>query len=100
MKGQSHQSPDSTVSPSSSPSSPDHFIEHVLSFVGRLGTGKTSLSQSFTRDLGRPFQRIALGGARDEAEIRGHGRTYAASGPGLLAQVLGRAGRIDPVLLL
>ncbi|KAH8987320.1 Lon protease C-terminal proteolytic domain-containing protein [Lactarius akahatsu] len=52
------------------------------------------------RALGRPFQRIALGGVRDEAEIRGHRRTYVASGPGLLAQALRKVTRMDPVLLL
>jgi ATP-dependent Lon protease len=69
-------------------------------FVGPPGTGKTSLGQSIARMLGQSFQRIALGGVRDEAEIRGHRRTYVASRPGLLAQALHKAGRVDPVLLL
>jgi len=69
-------------------------------FVGPPGTGKTSLGQSIARALGRPFQRIALGGVRDEGEIRGHRRTYVASGPGLIVQALKKAGRCDAVLLL
>ena len=68
----------------------------MLLFVGPPGTG---ICQSIARVLGRPFQRISLGGVRDEAEIRCHRRTYVASGPGLIVQALRKASCVDPVIL-